>query len=239
MVARWECARDAGIPFVCVVDIDRYHCRPLIKTYIEAGFGYLFSSQVINFSTTYRKSAYSMIATAVDEAVEQTRLSQVEKAGASTTASNAVTAAAEPPTKTESIHHTNMSTDAIDALLRQLVIRQYESVGDFFDAAKGKGGVIGRQDWKRAVKMLGLNVEDTARKVVSHEVVICLREFSTDIYYPYIIIFTHTHTCRSFASEFLKELRPSLSSSYRHLLVVQARVIINNSHLPLLKLACV
>jgi len=194
-----------------------------------------------------------MIATAIDEAVEQTRMSQLEKAGAATAASNAVVAAAEPPTEMKPIHHTNMSTDAIDALLRQLVIRQHGSVGDFFHAAKGKGGVIGRQDWKRAVKMLGLNVEDTARKVCSlkwkvdqvgsHEVVSCSLAFTTTcMHTTLILLFSHSHTCkRSFASEFLKELRPSLSSSYRPLLVlvVQARVIINNSHLPPLKMACV
>lgn len=31
-VAEWECARKNGIPFICVVDIDRFAVRPLIKT---------------------------------------------------------------------------------------------------------------------------------------------------------------------------------------------------------------
>ena len=66
---------------------NRYPCRPLIKAYIEAGYSYLFSSQVISFSTVYRKSAYQKIAAAIDEVVDR-----MNKAAGDTTATVVETA---------------------------------------------------------------------------------------------------------------------------------------------------
>jgi hypothetical protein len=130
---------------------------------------------VISFSTVYRKSAYLTIAAAIDEAVEQTRMSQLEKAGAATTASNAVTAAAEPTTEMKpiedsdeksrgaTVHESNMDAQAVDEQLRQLIKEKFGDVRSFFvDATQGEG--ISRKEWKVALHRLGMALSDGARK---------------------------------------------------------------------------
>jgi hypothetical protein len=107
-----------------------------------------------------------MIATAIDEAVEQTKAlldkAESRSGGMITTG----TAATQPPVvfDTKPIHHTNLNADAVDVQLRQLVHSKYGGCSAFFEAAKGKGGVIGRTAWKSAMKMAGLDIGNTARK---------------------------------------------------------------------------
>jgi hypothetical protein len=36
-IREWEVARDHSVPILCVVDIERWHVRRLVKDYIEAG----------------------------------------------------------------------------------------------------------------------------------------------------------------------------------------------------------
>ena len=43
--AEWECARDNNVGIIVVVDVDKFPTRVLIKSYVEAGFGWLFENQ--------------------------------------------------------------------------------------------------------------------------------------------------------------------------------------------------
>lgn len=43
--AEWECAREGGIGLIVVVDVDKFPARALIKSYVEAGYGWLFENQ--------------------------------------------------------------------------------------------------------------------------------------------------------------------------------------------------
>jgi hypothetical protein len=114
-----------------------------------------------------------MIADAIDEAVEQVKMSQqLDQVGAAVRAATphgsetgeSTLATATLPTETKPIHQSNMDANSIDALLRQLVLSNYENVEQFFEAVKGKGDAIGRTDFKTATKKLGLNVGNAARK---------------------------------------------------------------------------
>lgn len=77
----WECARDngkscrggvavmmrdscghpdlavfiSGIPIIVCINIEKFHVRPLVKQYIDAGFAYLLTAQVISYSAAHRK----------------------------------------------------------------------------------------------------------------------------------------------------------------------------------------
>ena len=43
--AEWECARENNVGIIVVVDVDKFPTRALIKSYVEAGFGWLFENQ--------------------------------------------------------------------------------------------------------------------------------------------------------------------------------------------------
>jgi hypothetical protein len=169
-IKEWECARDAGIPIVVIVDIDKWPSRPLIKSYIEAGYGYLFSSQVISFSTAHRKGSYSMIAAAIDEAVDHVK---AVAAGGATASSTAKTATKKPIKKKhhhskklakpsgETIHEGNLDTEMVDEQLRQKIKEKWGNVTEFFDdATKGDGDGISRKEWKAALQRLGMDLSD-------------------------------------------------------------------------------
>jgi hypothetical protein len=136
----------------------------LIKSYIEAGYAHLFSSQVINFSTTYRKSAYGMIAAAIDEAVEQTRtlLLTTTKAAVPTTQRKARRSAEKTGKQADVVHESNTDVQIIDEQLRQLIKVKYGSAEEFFaDATKKEG--ISRKEWKAALQRLGMALGDGER----------------------------------------------------------------------------
>ena len=43
--AEWECARENNVGIIVVVDVDKFPTRALIKSYVEAGFDWLFENQ--------------------------------------------------------------------------------------------------------------------------------------------------------------------------------------------------
>lgn len=50
-VAEWECARYNNAPLICIVNQEKFHVRPIITQYIEAGYDYLFASQGLVLSS--------------------------------------------------------------------------------------------------------------------------------------------------------------------------------------------
>ena len=48
--AEWECARKNNVEMIVVVDVDKFPTRALIKSYVEAGFGWLFENQGKNIN---------------------------------------------------------------------------------------------------------------------------------------------------------------------------------------------
>ena len=87
----WQCAREGNVDIIVLVDIDKFPSRQLIKSYVEAGYQWLFENQgttlhthvtpwfiwlshfyssVINYSSSHRKACYGMIAQAIQAVVE-------------------------------------------------------------------------------------------------------------------------------------------------------------------------
>ena len=58
-----------------------------------------------------------------------------------------------------------MDSDAVKAMLRQLLYKKHGSVESFFDTVKDKDGQISRKGFKKALQNLGLDLNDAARKV--------------------------------------------------------------------------
>jgi hypothetical protein len=64
-----EVARQNNVGIIVVIDNDKYNQRQIIDQYTKLGCGYLFSSQVIGFSSEYRSAAYEKLAHAIKRAV--------------------------------------------------------------------------------------------------------------------------------------------------------------------------
>ena len=85
--------------------------------YIKDGFDYLFSAQVINYSSAHRRVCYSMIADAIEEAVANGKqISKSAKQNNTTSKDNET-----PASKGKSEQAANMNADVIESRLKTLV----------------------------------------------------------------------------------------------------------------------
>lgn len=116
-----------------------------------SGYGFLFEAQVISHSSSMRKACYAAIASAIEEAAKQ------QNADGKVPEMAAVT-------HKQVIHATNMSADAVDAQLRQLVHQKHGTTESWFEENKNKNDEISRNGFKTALHRLGLDLSDDARK---------------------------------------------------------------------------
>jgi hypothetical protein len=98
--------------------------------YIKDGFDYLFSAQVINYSSAHRRVCYAMIADAIEEAVANGKQSSKSAKQNNTTSNDKD----KPASKGKREQAVNMNADAIESRLKTLVYEKYGSVADFYNA---------------------------------------------------------------------------------------------------------
>ena len=149
---------------MCVVDIDKWPVRPLIKAYIEKGFSYLFEHQVVSYSSAHRRACYDMIAEAIRKAVAECADEPTTHKSSGKAAAKAAPAHAH--TVPAAAAMAGMGADAIEVLVRQQITRVHGSAHKFFESAKsGRTGEIGKREFKRAIHRLGVrHLTDAARK---------------------------------------------------------------------------
>ena len=111
-----------------------------------------------------------MIAAAIDEAVDRTKVSLLEKIAAeegqtaNTDTPKTVQANVDgfkKPAKSpgEVIHESNMDVEIVDDHLRQLIKAKYGTAGSFFNDVTKRNG-ISRKEWKAALQRLGMVLGD-------------------------------------------------------------------------------
>jgi hypothetical protein len=146
---------------ITLIDTDKYNQRDLIDQQIALGLGYLFSEQVVGFSTEYRKMCYTKLAQAIRRAVENP------------IASNVSLEPAHARTKTAGNHNynnkTSITSQSMDQVLfqfRKRVVKKYGSAElaweDLNSLSDNEG--LSRTDFKTAVSMLGLTASRSDKR---------------------------------------------------------------------------
>jgi hypothetical protein len=125
------------------------HQRPIISQYQELGFGHIFSEQVVGYTSENRKVAFDKISKAIARAV------------AAENAKAAVVKTKKTKPSAPKIHKD--STDD-DELFRQLVLKHYTDAGSAFSVFQGDDGLLGRKNFKKLVRSVGMKIDEDNRK---------------------------------------------------------------------------
>ena len=178
-------ARRHSIPLIVIVDTDKQLAREVIDKYMERGYNWLFAEQVINYSTAFRTQSYEVACKAIRRAIEychandtltpkskptaietteQTRQSSKDDQ-TNSTAESTTDASTRP-------HDANVDADADAAedakqdgtrdaggplaALKKALLSVYGSAQAAFEALSGSDGVVGRRQWKKAIKKTSL-----------------------------------------------------------------------------------
>jgi hypothetical protein len=208
-----EVARQNDIGIIVMIDNDKYNQREIIEKYTKIGCGYLFSSQVIGFSSEYRAAGYEKLAHAIKRAVATRQPNQKSK--------NA-NASADV--------HAHATSDEI---FRSGVLEKWGSAEDawrvFNQVSEGSDG-LSRSDFKAMLAMLRIKLPKEETKKLRRQMD---PENSKIVNKPHFIRFIKRNDGNTFISDddtaaaksgdsesaFLAKLpvdMPSLPDNYRH-----------------------
>jgi hypothetical protein len=178
-------AKASGIPIICVIDQDRFqqvstrfsawltqcdvccvHQRSIISQYQELGFGHIFSEQVtlifsfsnetsiiareqvVGYTGEHRKVAFEKISKGIVRAVAAQNIKAVVKMK-------------KTKPSAPKIHKDRTDNDQ---LFRQLVLKHYTDAGSAFTVFQGDDGLIGRKNFKKLVRSVGMKIDEDNRK---------------------------------------------------------------------------
>jgi hypothetical protein len=112
--------------------------RSIISQYLELGFDHIFSEQVVGYTSENRKVAFGKISKGIIRAVAALNMPSAPK-----------------------IHKDSSDNDQ---LFRQLVLKHYTNADSAFSAFEGDDGLLGRKDFKKLVRSVGMKIDDANRK---------------------------------------------------------------------------